>query len=317
LRADRRVTAATRDRVTAAAEQLGYVASEIGRSLSSRSTRRIALLLTDLGSPFYPCLVAPLYEAFEEAGYRMDLFSDQSDNPTVLRRLRRHSIDGVVLATPLLTSDFAQDLHAEGVPFVFVNRTSEDVPADCSVVDNTLGASLAGSALVRFGHHRIGAIFGPAETSTGRDRERGFRIALDAGGIALDEASVRRGPFTFETGYEFLGELVASMPPPTAVFCGSDAIGIGAINAARKLGVDVPGRLSLVGFDDIPMASWEVFQLTTVRQPIQRMAEAAARLLIERIEAGPVQLPPRRIVFEPEFVSRGTLAPPPDAAPIP
>jgi LacI family transcriptional regulator len=309
LRADPRVAAATRERVRVVAERLNYVPSDVGRSLSTRSTRRIALIVTDLTSPFYPYLVAPLHDAFENAGYRMELFTDRSDEPAVLQRLKGQLIDGVVLSTALLGSDFAQGLYELGVPFVFVNRESDEVPADCAIVDNKLGAALAGSELVRLGHRRIGAIFGAAETSTGRDRERGFRAALASGGAELDEQLVRRGPFSFETGYALLPELLSCDPPPTGIFCGNDAIAIGAINAARRLCVDVPGDVSLVGFDDIPMAGWEVFQLTTVRQPINEMAGVAARLLIERIEARPDELSPRRIVFEPQFIRRATLAP--------
>lgn len=307
LRADPRVAAETRERVRAVAESLRYIPSEVGRSLSTRSTRRIGIVVTDIVNPFYQYLVAPLHDELEEAGYRMVLFTERREDAALLERLIDRSLDGVVLTTALVDSQVPHELAGRGVPFVFLNRTTDDIAADCVVCDNALGASLVGGEIARTGHARIGAIFGPPNTSTGRDRERGFRASLAAVGLGVPDELVRRGPYTFDTGYECIRELLALDDPPTAVFCGNDVIAIGAVNGAVATGFAVPDRLSLVGFDDLPMAGWEVFELTTVHQPIGEMARTAARLLVERIEAAH-ELPPRRRVFEPTFVHRRTLA---------
>lgn len=310
LRGDDRVAAATRERVRAAADSLRYIPNEAGRSLSTRSTRRIGIVVTDLTNPFYQFLVAPLHDALEDAGYRMVLFTERREEAAALERLIDRSIDGVVLTTTLVDSEIPRELAGRGLPFVFLNRTADDMAADSVVCDDALGASLVGGEITRLGHTRIGAIFGPADTSTGRDRERGFRASLAAIGLGLPDELVRRGPYTFDTGYVHIAELLAVDDPPTAVFCGNDVIAIGAVNGAAAAGFAIPERLSLVGFDDLPMARWEVFELTTVRQPIEEMARTAARLLVERVEANE-KLPPRRRVFEPALVPRRTLAPPP------
>lgn len=319
LRDDPQVSLETKQRVLAIAAELGYVPSEIGRSLVTRSTRTLGIVVTDLTSVFYPHVIAPLHDEIAAQDYRMVLFAEglESDGPTkeetlrpLLARLLDRSIDGVVLTTSRLEGGVPRQLVARGLPFVFLTRHVDGVAADCAIVDNSLGASLAAGEAIRLGHVQIGAIFGPSNTSTGRDRERGVRATLSASAISLPDQLVRRGPFTFESGYAGMSELAAIDPRPTVVLCANDTVAIGAFNAARAIGMRVPDDISLVGFDDLPMAGWEVFQLTTVYQPMEEMARAAARLLIERVQG---QVDPgevRRVVFEPRLVMRRTLAPP-------
>jgi LacI family transcriptional regulator len=181
------------------------------------------------------------------------------------------------------------------------------------VVDNVAGARLAATELVRLGHRAIGALFGPRTTSTGRDREDGFRAVLSAEGIELAPERWRRGPFEFDSGHQGALELLETAPtPPTALFCANDVVAIGAYNALRSRGVAIPGELTLIGFDDIALAAWTVFQLTTVRQDIDRMVQRSAEMLLERIaeQGGPPAAPPRRVVLAPTLVERATHGPP-------
>ena len=315
LRGASGVSSATRARIQAAAAELGYTPSEVGRSLVTRSTRTIGILVTDLSSVFYPHLIGPLHEEVTASGYRMVVFTDgvDSDGPTdesAIRRLLDRSIDGAVLTTSKLGGTLPRELATHGLPFVFLTRYVEDVVADYSITDNALGAALMAAEVVRVGHREVAAIFGPENTSTGRDRDRGTRAALGAAGIELAPERVERGPFLYETGYQSMGRLMALRPRPTVVICGNDTVAIAALNAARGLGVRVPEDVSVVGFDDLPMAGWEAFQLTTVHQPMEDMAKTAVRLLVDRIE-GRVQAPAlRRVVFDPTLVIRKTLGPP-------
>ena len=137
--------------------------------------------------------------------------------------------------------------------------------------------------MVELGHRRIAIIAGPENTTTSRDRERGFREQLEAFGFPLDETLRRVGQFSHHSGYQWCLDLLAEEPRPTAVFAANDVIAFGALDAARRVGVRVPAELSIVGFDDIDMAGWEGFSLTTVRQPLAEMGRAGARLLLERI----------------------------------
>jgi LacI family transcriptional regulator len=302
LRGDPRVSAATRDKVTRAASALGYIPSEAGRNLVTRASKRIGVVVTDLTNPFYPHLLGPLHDELEKRGYRTMVFTDRISPAQLLDG----SVDGAVLLTSTIGSALPAELGRRGLPFVFLNRES-GAPADASVVDNELGGRLVAARLVALGHRRIAAIFGPSSTSTGRDREQGFRLALAEEAIALPAELTRHGPFEFETGDTAMTELLRLDPRPTAVFCGNDVIALGALNAAQRAGILVPADISVIGFDDIPMASWQAFQLTTVSHDLNEMAASAARLLVDRIAGRTDQ--PRRVVLQPHLVERATLAP--------
>lgn len=307
LRNDPRVAPATRERVHAAAARLGYVPSDRGRSLSTRRAGRVGVVVEDLGNPFYLELLDVLHDRLEHAGVRMIVLTPGRNDPERIERLADGSIDGVVLTTTLLPSSLPGQLARCGLPFVLLNRVVDDLEGDSCSVDNASGAAAIADALLDAGHRAVGAIFGPEDTSTGRDREAGFRAALAARGAALDPALTRRGRFSYADGHEHLRALLASPTPPTAVFCANDVIALGALNAALGLGVAVPGQLSVVGFDDIAMASWEAFRLTTVRQDIRRMGAIATELLLARV-AEPDR-PARQVVLPARLVRRETLGP--------
>lgn len=304
LRGSAGVSEETRQRVLDAAAALSYVTSEVGRSLSTRRTLQVGIVVSELTNPFYPYLVEPLHDELDRAGYRMVLFTETEDDIAALRRLLDRSIDGVVLTTSTHGSALPFELVRRSIPFVFLNREIEGVDADAAVVDNRMGGQLIAEELIRLGHRNISAIFGPEFTSTGRERERGFRDVLSQHGLALPRSRVRYGPFAFDAGRSNMLHLLDHSPEQTAVFCANDVIAMGAYNAAVARRVRVPEDLTIVGFDDIPMASWDVFRLTTVGYDRVGMAQAASRMLLERV-AHP-QRPRQRLVVPPELVLRGT-----------
>jgi LacI family transcriptional regulator len=308
LRGDPRVTQATRDRIAQAARELGYVASDRGRSLSTRRTDRIGVVVEDLDNPFYLELLDELHEQLERADVRMIVFTPRHDDPEGLARLVDGSIDGVVLTTTFLDSPLPRLLRDRGFPFVLLNRiVDEPGVATCSV-DNASGGRLIAEEILAAGHRDIGAIFGPAETSTGRDRERGVRAALEAAGVELPAGRTRRGAYTYEAGHAATLELLGADDRPTALFCGNDVIAIGALNACHRLGLRAPDDVSVVGFDDIAMAGWDVYRLTTVRQDLRRMAQIAVETVLEAVtEPGRA---PERTVLPPVMVQRATLGAP-------
>ncbi|MFG3250895.1 LacI family DNA-binding transcriptional regulator [Streptomyces sp. NPDC048187] len=309
LRDDPRVSPATREKVREAARALNYVPSEVGRSLSTRSTRRIGVIVTDLTNPFYPHVVAPLHDELGRLGYRMMLLTERSDEAVAQEELLDQSLDGVVLATATTDSRLPARLDRRDIPYVFLNRDTGRAGDYASVVDNEGGGRLVARELAALGHRRVAGIFGAANTTTGRERELGFRLAIADEGIGLPEERVVRGPFEYETGYEALSFLLGAAQRPTAVFCGNDVVAVGVLNAARAAGLCVPGDLTVVGFDDLPMASWEVLRLTTVRHDLAELARQAARLLVRRI-TGRADPAGERLVLPTEFVPRGTHGPP-------
>lgn len=307
LRDDPRVSAATREKVRQAAQALNYVPSEAGRTLSTRSTRRIGVIVTDLTNPFYPHVVAPLHDELQRLGYRMMLLTERSDEAVAEEKLLDQSLDGVVLATATTDSRLPAQLDRRNMPYVFLNRDMGGSGDYASVVDNEGGGRQVADVLIGLGHRRIAGIFGAANTTTGRERELGFRLALADAGVGLPADRVVRGAFEYETGYRALPTLLAAAETPTAVFCGNDVVAIGVLNAALAAGLRVPDDLTVIGFDDLPMAAWEVFRLTTVRHDLGELSRQAARLLVRRI-GGQADPSGERLVLPTEFVPRATHA---------
>jgi len=308
LRGDPRVTSATQERVREAAAHLGYVTSDRGRSLATRKSGRIGVIVEDLDNPFYLELLDVLHDRLEREHVRMIVFAPGVGNPERMEHLADGSIDGVVLTTTTLNSPLPGELIRHGFPFVLLNRIVDGVDADSCSVDNFAGGAEVAAAMLDCGHRDIGAIFGPPQTSTGRDREAGFRHALAERDLPLDSTFARRGRFSFEDGHRHMLDLLRLPRRPTAVFCGNDVIALGAMNAAFGDRVAIPGELSLVGFDDIAMARWEAFRMTTVRQDMRLMGKTAIDLLLARL-ADPGRAP-ERVVLPATLLHRSTLQAP-------
>lgn len=308
LRDQAGVSPETRARVLAAARALGYVASEAARALSTRRSYRVGIVTAELSNPFYPALLEPLQDALGELGYRTIQVTDRGEQPVEIEPLIDGSLDGVVLTTSLTDGQLPHELVRRGVPIVFLNRYSDGVAADACVVDNRAGAARVADLLVDLGHRRIGAVLGPSNTSTGRERAAGFRDRLAERGVSLAPRHVWTGPFSDQHGRRAMAEFLELPDPPTALFCGNDVIAVAACNVAHSAGIAIPEALTIVGFDDIPMASWEAFALTTMRTELPALAKAAAELLVRRIEDPDAEV--RRIVFQADLIERGTHGPP-------
>jgi len=283
LRGDGRIAEATRARIEQAAAELGYVLSEPGRSLSTRSTKQIAMV-ADFENPLYPALVGPLHDRFAEHGYRMVLLAERGDDKVTYSRLLNRSVDAAVLTTTLLDSSLSQLLIDRRLPFVELNRRSGLPGVNSLTADNAGGAASCAQLLISLGHRRIGAIFGPAHTSTGRDREGGFRAVLGEAGLAVSDDHTSRGGFAYEDGVRGFTQIMSASTPPTAIFCANDMVAVGALNQALSMGIEVPGDVSIIGFDDLEIASWPCFRVTTVRVDLASMARAAAEALVSLLQ---------------------------------
>jgi LacI family transcriptional regulator len=314
LRGDPRVREETRRRIDEAAQRLGYVPNSLASSLVSRTTRTVAVIVSDLTNPFFPSLLTPIHDELQLLGYRVVLLTERTDIPTgqeSLQRLLDRSIDGVLVTTATLGSRVTGELQRRGLPMVLLNRYIDGLDVDRVISDNHGGALAGGRHLLGLGHRRIAVVRGPANTSTSRDRLAGLTQALTDAGVTLDPTLVREGTYSHQSGYQHTHDLLRLPDPPTAIVCGNDVVAFGALDAALSLGVSVPGDVSILGFDDIPMAAWEVFQLTTLRQATGDMARAAVRMLAERIEHNAEIGPGREQVFATSLVRRATVDRPP------
>ena len=310
LRGDPRVAAETTARILETARQMDYTPNLAARSLITRKTGTVALIVSDITNPFYPELLDVLHNEFALGGYRTVLFNERTDAPLeqhVSDLVNGAAVDGLVYVSATLGTPLP-GRGVRAVPVVLVNRYIDSTEVDTVVSDNRRGGRIVAEAIVGLGHRRIALIAGPENATTSRDRERGFREGLEARRVKLDETLRRAGQFSHNSGYECCLDLLAAEPRPSAIFAANDVIAFGALDAARRLGVRVPDELSIVGFDDIDMAGWEGFNLTTVRQPLAEMGHAAVSLLLERIAADGDQHRPRTLVFPVGLVRRDTLA---------
>lgn len=310
LRGNPKVSLETRQRVADAAKALGYVPSLTGRALSMGRSHRVGLLVADLENQFYPHLIAPIHHELGELGYELVLLTESHESGNVADRIKAHGLDGVILATSELDSPVPVRLHDRGIPFVYFNRVSTTVDADSVTVDATEGVRAFVAQLTEFRHTRVGAIFGPANASTGLHRSTVVHHALREVGLSIDPALEHRGPFDVATGAAGARRLLDAPEPPTVIICGNDVVALGAFNEAVQLGVRIPDEVSIVGFDDLPEASWPVFGLSTVAFDLAQMARRAAGLLADRIEDG-AERDLRHVSFPTTFVQRSSLGPAP------
>jgi LacI family transcriptional regulator len=224
--------------------------------------------------------------------------------------LASHDTDGVLLVTSELTTDQLRQLREEDIPLVMVDPANLPEPDLPSVgATNWAGGIAATQHLVELGHRRIGAITGPMEYLCSLARIDGYRSALERAGLRFDPSLVQHGDFMHEGGLVRGGDLLDRSDRPTAIFAGSDQQALGVYEAARQRGLRIPEDLSVVGFDDLPVGRWVSPPLTTVRQPLTEMGEAAAEMLGTLIEGQP--LASRRIELATELVVRGSTAAPP------
>lgn len=306
------VSDATREKVMTAAKKLGYRPNAIARSLITKRSRMIGVVMSQLDNQFYPVVLEKLSQSLREDGYHVLLFiNDSQETDRVLNEILQYQVDGIVMASTVLSSALARDCADAGIPVVLFNRmtrqTANDLhPASAVTSDNESGARMVARHLVARGHQRIAYIAGLEQSSTNADRERGFREELSALGIRIHARAV--GNYSFEGAQSAARELFGNAQDRSdAVFVGSDHMAIAVMDVLRmELKLKVPQDVSVVGFDNVPQAAWGAYQLTTVEQPVERMIEATVSLLREKL-AGDVQA--RTVTVPCALIERGTVRP--------
>ncbi len=302
----------TRARILAAAEQIGYKRSN--RSTNEISGRRglVGVVVEALHNSFFSYIVDRIHAELDILGYDAMLIVDESVNPGSRRKI--HSLidtafDGVIVTTASIGSPAVDFLVERRIPTVLAVRSNKQGNVDVIESDNRMAGIEAACHLLELGHRKIAFILGPQETSTSMDRYEGCLSKLAAVSLLPPENHVIWGGYSHESGYSGLVRLMTADNPPTAVFCANDVIAIGALDACRKLGVGVPGDLSIIGVDDMPMASWSMIGLTTIRQPIWEIGTRAARRVVERIKFGRSE-GAQHDILPTSFIRRNTTAPP-------
>jgi DNA-binding LacI/PurR family transcriptional regulator len=290
------VKPSTAERISAAVKQLRYVPSLVARTLVTKESRTIGLLLADISNPFFAALARAVEDAAQERGYAVIVCNSDS-NPEkeagYIRLLNRKYIDGILFLSNSPGGSGLKAALKEEIPIVVVDEAIEGVKAPGVFTDNVQGAYDAVTHLIHLGHRRIGHVTGPPVYSTPL-RLHGYRRALEDNGLPFDSALVRVADFQTEGGRRAARMLLNLPQRPTAIFAGNDLMALGAIQAAWEAGLRVPEDLAIVGFDDIPLASAFVPPLTTVAQPLTDMGRVAVDMLVRRIEGKPAR---RRVIL--------------------
>jgi len=310
----RPVAEATRKRVLRAIQVLGYRPSGVAQSLRLQRTRTIGLIVPDTANPFFAALAKGVDDAVFAFGYSLLL----CHSGYVVKRERAHvelllarEVDGVLYVQGAPDATALHRLLQCGVPTVAVDREIPDVAIDRVVVDNFEGSAQATKYLIGLGHRRIGCIARHLPLSNAAERIRGYRETLMGAGLPINPAHLVSGGPGYEEGRRAMTELLRLQPRPTAVLAYPDVVAIGAIRAAHDAGVRVPGDVSIVGFDDIPVSAFIRPRLTTVAVGIWEMGQRAAAVLLSRVRGESDGLPPQRLVMSATLVIRESTSVPP------
>jgi LacI family transcriptional regulator, galactose operon repressor len=303
-----RVTADTRRRVEAAIAELQYVPNRLARGLIRRKTGTLALLVPDLANPFFTLIVQAAEDVAWRAGYHVLLCDTRAElerEREYLEDMVEFQVEGVLVAP---ASDRSRSnlriLQRNNIPYVLIDRSIAGFDADLVQGDSVAGARLIVDHLLALGHRRIAAITETLEVSTSRERLQGYREALQAAAIEQRaEYVVQSSAVDPRGGCEAALGLLDLAEPPTAIFAVNNIVAVGVVEAARERGVEIPGELALVCFDDIEHVSRLYPFLTVMAQPAETFGTIAAQLLLDRI-AGRVRERRRVVVLPADLVVR-------------
>lgn len=293
------VSPETRQKIETAAETLGYQVNHLARGLITARTGLVALICAELNTPHRSALLAALSDRLQAAGKVGLLINTDRSDDSVARALRQaiaYRTDAAIVLSGMPGSSLAETCLRNGMRLVLINRDEERAGSLLIRVDDADAGRQAFAALTAAGCKRLALVNSLAGTASLEDRARGFTAAAADAGIEIVETAV--GQTSYQTGLDLGTRLLTRPAPPDGIFCTTDLLACGVMDAARtRLRLDVPGDVSVIGFDDIPQAGWESYALTTFRQPIDDIADAAVASLDTETDGTPqrVVLPTRLI----------------------
>jgi LacI family transcriptional regulator len=302
----------TATRILAAASSLGYRPNPVARSLRTRRSHTVGVLIPDLTNPLFPPIVRGIEDRLAADGYVALIGNTDSDDERerlVFELMRARHVDGFVFATARLRSSLLAEAAAAELAVVLVNRHAEGYGFPSVSVDNERGVDMAVAHLVSLGHRRIAHIAGPQDVSTGLSRYRGFLAAMKAHGLAVDPAQVSYArAYSIEEGDRCCRALLASGVGCTAVAAANDMLAVGCYAGLEAIGLACPDDVSVVGFNNMPFIDRLRPPMTTISFPHYQVGTEAGRLILERIAAA--DAPHKILYLAPELIVRGSTAPP-------
>lgn len=300
------VAEATRQKVLRVIEELGYVANPAARNLRGASNL-IGLVVRDVSSSYIGEIIRGIGEAIKKEGCDLILYTTGERvnlEEHYVSLLSQGLADGLLIVLPRGLHGYLSVLSRRAFPYVLIDHRDQGRGVPSVVAANRQGAYEATHYLIQLGHRRIGFITGILEFGCARERLEGYKEALAEAGIAFDSALVKEGDFRQRTGFACAQELLRLPDPPTAIFASNDLSAFGAMEAIKDAGLRIPDDISVLGFDDIPMASHVHPPLTTVRQPLFEMGYTATHMLLTWLHEG--NLAERRKELPTQLIVRGS-----------
>lgn len=309
---DIQISDETRQRVLKSARELNYHPDASARRLVQGRTQVIGFIerqspLQKFADPFMGEVLRGIHKAARQHNYDVlyaPFSPDQENKDSFVRLIHERHADGIILSGPRFDDDEIIHLHKEGVPIVLQGQLpGANIPG--VDVDNVGSARLATEHLILLGHQRIGMITnGPLIYTAAYDRRMGYKLALQEAGLPVDERMICQGAFSPESGYKAMQSLVSQPDPPSAVFIASDAVAIGAIEAARQAGIRIPDDVAIVGFDDIPWSAYLNPPLSTVCLPAHALGWSAGYLLIRLLNREEKEEIENKVLLDTKLVIR-------------
>lgn len=280
------VSPETRRRVAEVASRLGYSPHGAARSLITRTTYALGVLLPDLYGEFFSEIIRGIDHTAQANGYHILVSSshDSKDEIDAALRSMRGRVDGMIIMSPDLEARRTLQTLQGNFPVVLLNGGAESKEFDTITIENHEGARQMTRHLISRGHRRIAMISGPQRNYDATERLRGYRTALAESGIELDESLVVQGDFSELSGHGAVKQLLDLASRPTAIFAANDSMAIGALSALRENHLRVPDDIAVAGFDDIPLARYMNPPLSTVHVDISQLGERAAALLLSSLQ---------------------------------
>jgi len=302
----------TRERILHIAERLGYRPNSVARSLATRHTQNIGLVVPDVSNPFFAGVARGIQDAADVASYNVFLCNTDEDTEResrAIRSLEAQRVDGLILCSPRLSEQELHNLADRYQPLVLANRRIDHPRTGCVLVDDAEGAQEAVEYLLRLGHRSIGLLTGPELSHSGQERTKGYLRAMRTHNI--DPSPLWRAPCApqVEGGEAATTHLLRKTPTLTALLAYNDLVAIGALRACAELGLHVPGDLAIIGCDDDPLAALVSPALTTIHIPVYNMGQQAMELLLNMMDQASSL--PTPVVLSPHLVIRDSSGLPP------
>jgi len=298
----------TKEKILKMAHEMNYHPNAIARGLVSRRTETIGLVIPDITNPFFPEVARGIEDRAEEKGYSVFLCNtnwEQDREARYLSLLRKKQVDGVILAPVSDKSPLVNEQGESSIPLVFVSEARRGLGKSYVTIDNVQGGYIATKHLIQKGYKRI-SFFGAVEDElTSNERYQGFAAAMKEAGLKEMKKFVRFGDYRLNTGAKLIKGMIDKGDYPDAVFAVNDFFALSVIQGIRESGLSIPGDIAVIGFDDIPFASFPEIQLTTIAQPKYQMGRIAADILLEQINNKSVA-EKKEIVLETELIERKT-----------